>query len=104
MKMMGGFALALAVILVFSAASIAFARVDGFGGDSFTAEFAPYTVTEPEPYAPYTAGPVVREEFRPYAPYTAGPVVPTTEPYAPYTAGPVVPSDSEVTVQYMRIR
>jgi hypothetical protein len=25
------------------------------------------------PYAPYTAGPIVREEFGPYAPYTAGP-------------------------------
>jgi hypothetical protein len=43
-------------------------------------------------YAPYTAGPVVREraawapyteaEGKPYAPYTAGPVV--KEIYAPY--------------------
>ena len=35
-------------------------------------------------YAPYTAGPVVRE-VGPFAPYTV-----SDEPYAPYTAGPVV--------------
>lgn len=52
-----------------------------------------------EDYAPYTAGPVVRElryvpdnaappveQERPYAPYTEDEV----GPYAPYTAGPVV--------------
>jgi len=91
MKTMTGFALVLAVVLVLSVASIAMARVDQFGAGAFTAASAPFTTAEPEPYAPYTAGPVVSEESKPYAPYTAGPVVGTTEPYAPYTAGPVVP-------------
>lgn len=102
-----GFLRALSVGLVLAVlvsalmmASVAPARVDPYGGPSFSIEYAPYTETEP--YAPYTAGPVVKE-LRPelYAPYTAGPVVsedspyaPYTEaegePYAPYTAGPVV--------------
>jgi len=91
MKKSSGFVLALVVIMVLTTASIAFARVDQFGGATTSASYAPFTVTETEPYAPYTAGPVVREVFRPYAPYTAGPVVGETgEPYAPYTAGPVV--------------
>jgi len=88
-------ALVLAVALVLMGTVAAVARVDRYGGASFSVPYAPYTagpVVSEEPYAPYTAGPVVREEFRPYAPYTAGPVVTPSElPYAPYTAGPVVP-------------
>ena len=51
------------------------------------------TVALADDYAPYTAGPVVREvgpfepytvSDEPYAPYTAGPVVNEEEPYAPY--------------------
>lgn len=60
-----GVAVAVAVALVaISAASLAFALNDEFGGAAFS-----------KPYAPYTAGPVVSEDMRPYAPYTAGPVV-----------------------------
>lgn len=87
----------LALLLVFASASIAQAMPDRYGAGAFSMPFAPFTVEESEPYAPYTAGPVVRETkptSEPYAPYTAGPVVretkPATEPYAPYTAGPVV--------------
>lgn len=90
--------LAFALVFIFAMTSLAVARVDQFGGASYSAAYAPYTagpvVEEEKPYAPYTAGPVVSEGVEPYAPYTAGPVVPeVTEslPYAPYTAGPVVP-------------
>ena len=92
---------AVALILA-STAAFAYALADEFGGSSFTAPYAPYTAgpvvrEDTRPYAPYTAGPVVREEFRPYAPYTAGPVVrEDTRPYAPYTAGPVVSEDEPV--------
>ncbi len=97
----------LVLVSMLMSASTAFAMLDRYGGAAFSEPYAPYTAgpvvreapyaayTE-EPYAPYTAGPVVREE-KPYAPYTAGPVVRETpyaayteEPYAPYTAGPVV--------------
>jgi len=119
MKKLSGYALALAIVLVFSTATIAMARFDQFGGSTVGAASAPFTTVEPEPYAPYTAGPVVREEFRPYAPYTAGPVVRSTEPYAPYTAGPVVREEfrpyapytagpvvpeSGITLQYERVK
>jgi len=92
--MPGALVLVLAVGLLLLGTASAVARVDEFGGASFSVPYAPYTagpVVNDEPYAPYTAGPVVREQFRPYAPYTAGPVVPSdSEAYAPYTAGPVV--------------
>lgn len=70
--------LVLAVVVVL-AALVAAATLIDWSGESAVVE----------PYAPYTAGPVVPEDFRPYAPYTAGPVV-DERPYAPYTAGPVV--------------
>ena len=74
-----GTVLFIAVLVVILAmASVALARVDEFGGAPAAAPYAAYTVV---PYAPYTAGPVVKET--PFAPYTE-------EPYAPYTAGPVV--------------
>ena len=97
----------LVLLSMLAATSTACAPVDSSDEAAFSEPYAPYTAgpvvretpyaayTE-EPYAPYTAGPVVREE-EPYAPYTAGPVVRETpyapyteEPYAPYTAGPVV--------------
>ena len=105
----GSVALTAAVALILaSTAGFAYALVDEFGGASFTAPYAPYTAgpvvrEETRPYAPYTAGPVVREnELRPYAPYTAGPVVRENElePYAPYTAGPVVREDPRPYAPY----
>ena len=57
----------VAVTFVMAAASVAFAQVG--------------SVRDTRPYAPYTAGPVVRE---------SRPFTPDTRPYAPYTAGPVV--------------
>jgi uncharacterized integral membrane protein len=81
--------LTLALVLAMASVATAKLRADGW---AYSAPYAPYAAgpvvrevpfaayTE-EPYAPYTAGPVVREV--PYAPYTE-------EPYAPYTAGPVV--------------
>lgn len=90
----------LTLVFVFAVASIATAGLIREGNGK-AAPFAAYTE---KPYAPYTAGPVVREvpfaAFTevPYAPYTAGPVVRevpfaayTEKAYAPYTAGPVVP-------------
>ncbi len=102
-------ALTAAVALILATtAGFAFALLDEFGGASFTAPYAPYTAgpvvrEETRPYAPYTAGPVVREDdSRPYAPYTAGPVVreDEPEPYAPYTAGPVVREDPRPYAPY----
>jgi len=58
------FALALMLLFVIAASAFAQVYVDGGG---FSPRYAPYTVTA-VPYAPYTAGPVVREV--PYAPYT----------------------------------
>ena len=94
-----GFAFMATLLLALAVASTAAARLDPLDGSGVpTAIYAPYTVAD-EPYAPYTAGPVVAE-VEPYAPYTAGPVVAEVEPYAPYTveeepyapyeAGPVV--------------
>ena len=91
----GWILIALAFVLVFAMMSVALAQIHSDGAGWSSVPYAPYTVTEEEPYAPYTAGPVVHEV--PYAPYTAGPVVNETpyaayteRPYAPYTAGPVV--------------
>jgi hypothetical protein len=94
-------ALIVALVFVLAMPSVALAIHDPYGGASYSAPYAPYTAgpvvreesADTRPYAPYTAGPVVREEAaetRPYAPYTAGPVVREDRPYAPYTAGPVV--------------
>jgi hypothetical protein len=78
----------VAFALVFAMAPLSLAQRYPDGGSSSV------------PYAPYTAGPVVREvpmaaytpSEKPYAPYTAGPVVREVPlvAYAPYTAGPVV--------------
>jgi len=91
---LGGVLLVTVLVLLLAMPAVAFGRLDRFGGGVYAEPYAPYTagpvVRETRPYAPYTAGPVVREYFRPYAPYTAGPVVRETRPYAPYTAGPVV--------------
>jgi hypothetical protein len=85
--------LVVALALIVPTASVAFAVVDEFGGESFTAAYAPYTagpVVDEQPYAPYTAGPVVGESAaEPYAPYTAGPVV--REEFAPFTVKESVP-------------
>ena len=94
-----GFAFTAILLLALAVASTAVARLDPLDGSGVpTAIYAPYTVAD-EPYAPYTAGPVVAEvepyapytvEEEPYAPYEAGPVVHESDAYAPYEAGPVI--------------
>lgn len=49
--------LVVALAIIAMTATAAFGYVDQFGGAG-------------RPYAPYTAGPVVREYFGPYAPYS----------------------------------
>jgi hypothetical protein len=77
-------AASLVFALVLAVTSTAFAYVDRFGGSGGSAPFAPYTVVPAEEYAPYTAGPAVRE-IELYAPYAAGPVIHASDVYAPYT-------------------
>jgi len=102
-----GVLLVTVLVLLLAMPAVAFGRVDRFGGGAYVEPYAPYTAgpvvrEDFRQYAPYTAGPVVREEFRQYAPYTAGPVVRETRPYAPYTAGPVVPEEQKFHTRFLK--